>query len=324
MTNFNYQYEHLETVTDFVRWGGTLFQKAGLAFGHGTDNAFDDARVLVFHALKLPWDVPENYCLSRLTQTEKSEVTELFRHRIESRKPTPYLTGEAVFAGLSFYVSEATLVPRSPIAELIAQQFRPWVEPEAVTDILDLCTGSGCIGIASLQACPNAQVDLADISKDALAVAQRNIERYDLQGVVRAVESDLFSALSGKQYDLIVSNPPYVDAIEMAALPEEFHQEPRLGLEAGDDGLDLVRRILAQAAAHLKADGTLIVEVGVSQYYLERAYPEVPFYWFEFEHGGEGVFALQKSELETFQSIFDERQQASLSEATQSSTQSPT
>ncbi|AZR81799.1 50S ribosomal protein L3 N(5)-glutamine methyltransferase [Thiomicrospira sp. S5] len=307
MTNFNYQYEHLETVTDFVRWGGTLFQKAELAFGHGTDNAFDDARVLVFHVLRLPWEIPDNYWSARLSITEKREVTELFRQRIESRKPTPYLTGEAWFAGLKFYVSEATLVPRSPIAELIAEQYRPWVEPEAVTDILDLCTGSGCIGIASLQACPNAQVDLADISPDALAVAQRNIDRYDLKGIARAVESDLFSALEGKQYDLIVSNPPYVDAIEMSALPEEFHQEPRLGLEAGEDGLDLVRHILAEAAAHLKDDGTLIVEVGVSQYYLEQAYPEVPFYWFEFEQGGEGVFALQKSELETFQDIFDQR-----------------
>lgn len=307
MTNFNYQYEHLETVTDFVRWGGTLFQKAGLAFGHGTDNAFDDARVLVFHVLRLPWDIPDNYWSARLSITEKREVTELFRHRIESRKPTPYLIGEAWFAGLQFHVSEATLVPRSPIAELIAEQYRPWVEPEAVTDILDLCTGSGCIGIASLQACPNAQVDLADISPEALAVAQQNIDRYDLQGIARAVESDLFSALEGKQYDLIVSNPPYVDAIEMSALPEEFHQEPRLGLEAGEDGLDLVRHILAEAAAHLKEDGTLIVEVGVSQYYLEQAYPEVPFYWFEFEQGGEGVFALQKSELETFQDLFDAR-----------------
>ncbi len=307
MTNFNYQYEHLETVTDFVRWGGTLFQKANLAFGHGTDNAFDDARVLVFHVLRLPWDIPDNYWSARLSITEKREVTELFRQRIESRKPTPYLIGEAWFAGLQFYVSEATLVPRSPIAELIAEQYRPWVEPEAVTDILDLCTGSGCIGIASLQACPNAQVDLADISPDALAVAQQNIERYDLQGIARAVESDLFSALDGKQYDLIVSNPPYVDAIEMSALPEEFHQEPRLGLEAGEDGLDLVRRILADAAQYLKEDGTLIVEVGVSQFYLEQAYPEVPFYWFEFEHGGEGVFALQKSELDTFQDLFDDR-----------------
>lgn len=307
MTNFNYQYEHLETVTDFVRWGGTLFQKANLAFGHGTDNAFDDARVLVFHVLRLPWDIPDNYWSARLSITEKREVTELFRQRIESRNPTPYLIGEAWFAGLQFYVSEATLVPRSPIAELIAEQYRPWVEPEAVTDILDLCTGSGCIGIASLQACPNAQVDLADISPDALAVAQQNIDRYDLQGIACAVESDLFSALDGKQYDLIVSNPPYVDAIEMSALPEEFHQEPRLGLEAGEDGLDLVRRILADAAQYLKEDGTLIVEVGVSQFYLEQAYPEVSFYWFEFEHGGEGVFALQKSELDTFQDLFDDR-----------------
>uniref|UniRef100_Q31FD5 Ribosomal protein uL3 glutamine methyltransferase n=1 Tax=Hydrogenovibrio crunogenus (strain DSM 25203 / XCL-2) TaxID=317025 RepID=Q31FD5_HYDCU len=307
MTNFNYQYEHLETVSDFVRWGGTLFQKAGLSFGHGTDNAFDDARVLVFYALRLPWDIPETYLLSRLTITEKREVTDLFRQRIESRKPTPYLTGEAWFAGLKFKVSEATLVPRSPIAELIAQEYRPWVEPESVHRILDLCTGSGCIGLASLQACPNATVDLVDISPEALEVAQRNIEMYHLDDVATAIQSDLFSALSGRKYDLIVSNPPYVDAIEMDALPEEFHQEPRLGLEAGPDGLDLVRRILAEASAYLNEEGTLIVEVGVSQFYLEQTYPELPFYWFEFEHGGEGVFAIQKSELDAFQELLNQR-----------------
>jgi ribosomal protein L3 glutamine methyltransferase len=220
MTDFNYQYEGLETINDFIRWGGTLFQKADLFFGHGTDNAFDDARVLV---------------------------------------------------------------------------------------LFDLCTGSGCIGIASLQACEQAQVDLVDISEQALEVAQSNIEFYGLEGVATAVQSDLFSALEGRQYDLIVSNPPYVDEIEMSALPAEFQQEPELGLAAGTDGLDLVRKILAQAANYLKEDGTLIVEVGVSQFYLEQAYPELPLYWFEFEQGGEGVFAIQKSDLEAFQDILDER-----------------
>lgn len=307
MTNFNYQYEGLETVNDFVRWGGTLFQQADLFFGHGTDNAFDDAKMLVFHALRLPWDLPQNYWLSRLTNSEKAKVTELFRYRIESRKPTAYITGEAWFAGLTFKVSEATLVPRSPIAELIAQRYEPWVQPEAVETLLDLCTGSGCIGIASLQACPNAQVDLVDISEDALAVASENVARYQLEGIATPIQSDLFGALDGKRYDLIVSNPPYVDEIEMDALPEEFRQEPALGLAAGKDGLDLVRRILADAAQHLTEQGTLIVEVGVSQYYLEQAYPELPFYWFEFEQGGEGVFAIQKSELDTFQTLLDER-----------------
>ena len=307
MTNVNYQYEGLETVIDFVRWGGTLFRQANLFFGHGTDNAFDESKVLTFHVLNLPWEVPENYWLSRLTMVEKQQVTELFKRRIESRKPAAYLTGEAWFAGMRFKVNESTLVPRSPIAELIAQRYEPWVNPDRVTHVLDLCTGSGCIGIASLQAFPNATVDLADISTDALAVAQQNIELYGLQAVAFAIESDLFSALEGKQYDLIVSNPPYVDAIEMDALPAEFQQEPRLGLEAGKDGLDLVRKILAEAAHYLKDDGVLIVEVGVSQYYMEATYPELPLFWFEFEQGGEGVFAIQKSELEVFQAVLDER-----------------
>ncbi|MDX1795860.1 MAG: 50S ribosomal protein L3 N(5)-glutamine methyltransferase [Hydrogenovibrio sp.] len=307
MTNFSYQYEGLETVMDFVRWGGTLFQKSNLFFGHGTDNAFDDAKVLVFYALKLPWSTPETFMSARLTTAEKQQVTELFRQRIETRKPSAYLTGEAWFAGLRFIVNEHTLVPRSPIAELIQQQYRPWVEPDDVTAILDLCTGSGCIGIASLQACPNAEVDLVDISAEALAVARQNIELYGLEGTVHAIQSDLFAGVQGKRYDLIVSNPPYVDQIEMEALPDEFKQEPSLGLAAGEDGLDLVRKILAEAADHLTEEGTLIVEVGVSQYYLEQAYPEIPFYWFEFEQGGEGVFAIQKSELDVYQEILRER-----------------
>lgn len=305
MSNFNYQYDGLETVKDFIRWGGTLFQKADLYFGHGTDNAFDDAKVLVFFALKLPWELPEVYLLSRLTHAEKQQVTELFRQRIETRKPSAYLTGEAWFAGMRFIVNEATLVPRSPIAELIEKEYRPWVQPESVERILDMCTGSGCIGIASLQACPNATVDLVDISEDALTVAQKNIELYGLEDAVTAIQSDLFSSLEGRQYDLIVSNPPYVDQIEMEALPVEFQQEPALGLAAGHDGLDLVRKILAQAADHLVEDGTLIVEVGVSQYYLEQTFPQVPFYWFDFINGGEGVFAIQKSELEVYQEVFD-------------------
>ncbi|MPQ77127.1 50S ribosomal protein L3 N(5)-glutamine methyltransferase [Hydrogenovibrio sp. JE_KL2] len=305
MSNFNYQYDGLETIRDFIRWGGTLFQKADLFFGHGTDNAFDDAKVLVFYALKLPWELPESYLLARLTQAEKQQVTELFRQRVETRKPSAYLTGEAWFAGLRFIVNESTLVPRSPIAELIQKEYRPWVEPGNVERILDMCTGSGCIGIASLQACPNATVDLVDISTDALAVAEKNIALYGLEDSAVAIQSDLFSALEGRKYDLIVSNPPYVDQIEMDALPEEFRREPELGLAAGEDGLDLVRKILAQASQHLNEDGTLIVEVGVSQYYMEQVYPEVPFYWFEFDNGGEGVFALQKSELDVFQEVFD-------------------
>lgn len=300
MTNFNYQYDGLENVIDFVRWGGSLFRKNDLFFGHGTDNAFDEAKVLVFHVLQLPQHIPDNYWTARLTHAEKEEVVELFRRRIETRQPAAYLTGEAWFAGLRFIVSEATLVPRSPIAELIENRYAPWVDADSVTNVLDMCTGSGCIGIASLKAFPNAEVDLVDISTEALQIAQRNVELYHLEGVAHPIQSDLFSGLDGKQYDLIVSNPPYVDEIEMNHLPEEFQREPALGLAAGKDGLDLVRKILLEAPKYLKEDGVLIVEVGVSQYYLEQEYPDLPFYWFEFENGGEGVFAIQKSELELF------------------------
>mgnify|MGYP000004666398 CR=1 FL=1 len=305
MTNINYQFEGLENVTDFVRWGGTLFKRANLFFGHGTDNAFDEAKVLVFFALKLPLEVPDNYWQSKLTMPEKQQITELFQRRIETRKPAAYLTGEAWFSGIRFIVNESTLVPRSPIAELIAQRYEPWVEADSVTNVLDLCTGSGCIGIASLQAFPHAEVDLVDISPEALAVAQQNIDLYALNDFVHAIQSDLYSSLEGKKYDLIVSNPPYVDEIEMDALPEEFQQEPSLGLAAGHDGLDLVRKILAEAPKYLKDDGVLIVEVGVSQYFVEQTYPELPLFWFDFENGGEGVFAIQKSELELFQDVLD-------------------
>jgi len=307
VTNINYQNDCLENITDFVRWGGSLFKSANLFFGHGTDNAFDEARVLVFFALHLPDEIPENYWQARLSQQEKQQVTELFRQRIETRKPAAYLTGEAWFAGMRFVVNESTLVPRSPIAELINNGFQNWVETEQVESVLDMCTGSGCIGIATLQACSNAKVDLVDLSEEALKVAQQNIDQYGLNDFVTAIQSDLFSNLDGKKYDLIVSNPPYVDQIEMDALPEEFQQEPRLGLESGKDGLDLTRRMLAEASNYLNDDGVSIVEVGVSQFYLEQAYPELPFYWFEFEHGGEGVFAIHKSELEVYQDILDER-----------------
>lgn len=307
MSKISYQPDGLESVEDFIRWGGSLFEKAGLVFGHGTNNAFDDAKLLVLHAINLPWNLAGEYAQARLTYNERSQITELFQVRIESRKPVAYLIGEAMFAGLKFYVNEHTLVPRSPIAELIEQGFEPWVEAEQVERVLDLCTGSGCIGIAALKTLPMARVDLVDISPQALEVAQRNIERYQLEDVAQVIESDLFSALVGQRYDLIVSNPPYVDQIEMDALPPEFQAEPALGLAAGKDGLDLVRRILAQAAEHLTEEGVLIVEVGVSQYYLQQAYPELPFYWFEFEHGGEGVFAINRNELLVFQELLDER-----------------
>ncbi|WP_294945467.1 50S ribosomal protein L3 N(5)-glutamine methyltransferase [Sulfurivirga sp.] len=303
------QPEGLETLIDFIRWGASRFERAGLHYGHGTDNALDEARFLAFSALKLPWNLPERYWHSRLTLAERAELARLFDQRIETRKPAAYLVGEAWFAGLRFKVNEHVLVPRSPIAELIERQFDGWVDPEAVTRVLDLCTGSGCIGIASLQALPHARVDLADISPEALEVARENVVLHGLEGRAEVIHSDLFSALEGRRYDLILSNPPYVDAIEMAHLPPEYRQEPELGLAAGEDGLDLVRKMLADAKNYLTDNGVLIVEVGVSWMNLVEAYPELPFYWFEFERGGEGVFALNRSELEAFDDILQARRE---------------
>lgn len=308
MTNLDDSSESLETIQDFIRWGGTIFRQENLFFGHGTDNAFDDAKMLVLHVLSLPWDLPEIYYQSRLTKFERTKVIALFYERIHSRKPSAYLVGKAWFAGMEFNVNENVLVPRSPIAELISQKFSPWIDnPEKVTRILDMCTGSGCIGIASLQAFVNAEVDLVDISPEALMVARSNVNHYGLGKFAHVIESDLYSALEEKKYDLIISNPPYVDKIEMQDLPAEFHQEPRLGLEAGDDGLDLVRVIVAQAANYLTEDGVLVVEVGVSQFYMQQTYPELPLYWFEFENGGEGVFAISKSELDVYQDFLNDR-----------------
>jgi len=303
----DFRNDGLETLLDFIRWGAKLFTEAGLVFGHGTDNAFDEAIVMTCQKLLLPVERLEHYMNAKLTFSERSALTELYKQRIETRQPAAYLTGQARFAGLDFYVNQHTLVPRSPIAELIERGFQGWLEPEQVTRVLDLCTGSGCIGIASLQAFDNAQVDLVDISPQALDVAQKNIHRYSLEGQARAIKSDLFSALNGERYDVILSNPPYVDAIEMAALPPEYQAEPALGLAAGDDGLDLVRRILAEAANYLTPDGVLIVEVGVSQHFVEQVYEELPLFWFEFTQGGEGVFAISREELEMFDDLVQDR-----------------
>ncbi len=307
MSDINYQHDGLETIADFIRWGATLFERADLYYGHGTDNALDEAHFLVFSLLKLPWSLSDTYLTARLSVPERVAVTELFRQRIETRKPAAYLVGEAWFAGLKFRVNEHVLVPRSPIAELIQRGFDGWVDAEGTRRVLDLCAGSGCIGIACLQALPNATVDLADISTEALKVAQENIRLHGLEGIARTVRSDLFSNLQGERYDLIISNPPYVDAIEMAHLPPEFQREPALGLAAGEDGLDLVRIMLAEAKDHLTEQGVLIVEVGVSWMNLVETYPELPFYWFEFEQGGEGVFALNRSELEAFDTVLQQR-----------------
>ena len=286
----------LETLADFVRWGASAFQRANLHFGHGTSNAVDEALNLVLYGVGLDHDIPPWLLETRLTDAEKRAVFELLRQRVETRKPYAYITHQARFAGLDFYVDERVLVPRSPIAELIENAFEPWIEPERVHRILDLCTGSGCIAIACAHAFPDAQVDAGDISGQALEVARINVEKLRVQDRVRLYRSDVFKNLPAARYDIIVSNPPYVDTEDMAALPEEHRAEPALGLAAGTDGLDIVRRILMGAPDYLAPDGILVVEVGNSRWALEQAYPEVGFTWLEFQRGQAEVFLLNAAQ----------------------------
>ncbi len=288
----------LNTIRDFVRFGASQFRRAGLTFGHGTDNAFDEAAWLVLHALSMPPDLPDGWWDSCLVPAEKLRVEAALRERIGTRKPAAYLTRQAWFMGLPFYVDERVLVPRSPIAELIEARFSPWVDPDNVRRVLDLCTGSGCIGLAIGNVFPEAEIWLSDLSPGALAVARRNVREHAMEDRVQLVTSDVFDGLVDvPEFDLIVSNPPYVDADDMADLAPEFRHEPRLGLAAGRDGLDIVRRILAGARSRLTEGGVLIVEVGNSQPALEAAFPEIPFTWIEFENGGQGVFMLNRDDV---------------------------
>ena len=285
------------SLRQIVEWGAEQFDAAGLYFGHGTDNALDELAWLVAHVLKLPLDYEGVDVERLLSDTEKSSILTLMEKRIQERKPLAYLIHEAWFYGLPFYVDERVLVPRSPIAELIADGFQPWLGDHNVGHILEIGAGSACIAIACALAFPNARVDAADISADAMDVARINQQRYELEDRLELIQSDLFSALQGRRYDIIVSNPPYVDAEDMASLPEEFRHEPELGLTAGQDGLELVIPMLAQASDYLNPDGILIVEVGNSQPALEQRFPEVPFMWLEFEYGGQGVFMLDAATL---------------------------
>ena len=284
-------------VKDILRDLARQFEDAQLYFGHGTETAFDEAVYLVFTICHIPFDGDESVYEQDISEQNFRVIIDLANQRVKTRKPMAYLLGEAWFCGYPFIVNEDVLVPRSPIAELIQQQYTPWVQPEQLNRVLDLCTGSGCIAIATALEMPWVDVVGSDISSEALTVAKQNTAKYNLYERVQLVQSDVFEHVEG-QFDLIVSNPPYVDAHDIAAMPEEYRREPAdLALASGHDGLDCTRRILSEAAQYLTDDGVLIVEVGNSQVALAEAFPELPFTWLEFEFGGQGVFVLHRSDL---------------------------
>ncbi|NOQ13225.1 MAG: 50S ribosomal protein L3 N(5)-glutamine methyltransferase [Methyloprofundus sp.] len=294
----------LSTVRDYIRWGASRFAEAELFHGHGTVTALDDAAALVLHSLHLPYNLSESYFSAQLTVDERHKIVELINQRIKTRLPSAYLMHEAIFAGLPFYVDERVLVPRSPIAELIREQFSPWVEAEQIQHVLDLCTGSACIAIACAYAFPDALVDAVDLSEEALEVAKINVAKHELEEQLTLYHSDLFKALPAHKYDLIVSNPPYVAISEWERLPAEFHAEPEMGFTGGESGLDLVIKILVDAAEYISEQGILIVEVGSSAETLQTQFPEVPFYWLNFEQGGDGVFLLTAEQVFQFNKHF--------------------
>jgi ribosomal protein L3 glutamine methyltransferase len=285
------------TVLTLIERGARRLRRAGVFFGHGTDNAWDDSAALVLHALDLPHSAGRALFARRISGRGVARVDELFARRIAERIPAVYLTGETWFAGLPFHVDPRVLIPRSPLAELIERRFAPWVAPGRVRRILDVGTGSGCIAIASAKALPRARVDAVDISPEALEVAAGNVRRHRLGRRVRLIRSDHFSALAGERYDIIVANPPYVGRREMSGLPPEYRHEPSLALAAGRDGLDSVRVILREAGAHLLPHGLLIVEVGNTEAAVSRAFKRLPLLWLEFERGGGGVFLLTAEQL---------------------------
>ncbi|CBL45188.1 Adenine-specific methylase [gamma proteobacterium HdN1] len=298
--------DELDTIRDFIRWTVSSGYEHNIFLGHGYDDLWDEAVMLVLHALHLPWDIDARVQECRVTDREKEQILTLVQKRIVERIPTAYLIGRAWFAGLEFKVDDRVLIPRSPIGELIEKQFEPWIAAERVESILDLCTGSGCIGIACAHHFPDVIVDCVDISEAALDIAEENLQNLGLESQVNLIFSDLFEALDGRTYDIIVSNPPYVDERDMAELPTEYRHEPELGLEAGGDGLDIVRRILPELSRHLNPEGIAVIEVGNSMEALEQAYPHVPFTWIEFENSDGGVFILTKEEIDHYQRHFVE------------------
>jgi ribosomal protein L3 glutamine methyltransferase len=290
--------QELSTLRDLLRFSVSRFNEAGLFFGHGSDNAWDEAAYLLLHTLHLPLERLDPFLDARLTSTERADALRIIERRISERVPAAYLTNEAWLGEHRFYVDERVIVPRSFIAELLDEQLAPWIDdPWAVGSVLDLCTGSGCLAILAANAFPEAQVDAVDISPDALAVAARNVADYSLATRLRLVESNLFTGLSGKRYDLIISNPPYVNAESMALLPQEYRCEPALALASGEDGLDLVRRLLGEAREHLNPHGLLVVEIGHNREVLETAFPDTAFTWLDTAAGDQYVFLLRREDI---------------------------
>lgn len=299
--NINYFSEasaSLKTLRDCLRFTVSRFNEGELFFGHGSENSFDEAAYLILHTLHLPLDRLEPFLDARLTQSEIYDVLNIIEKRVEQRIPAAYLTNQAWLGEHSFYVDERVIVPRSFISELLREQLFPWLEnPDEVNSVLDMCTGSGCLAILAAQAFPFAEVDAVDLSADALDVAQYNVTDYELDNRINLIESDLFAELAGKRYDIIISNPPYVDAPSVTALPPEYKHEPKLALGSGTDGLDATRTILEHAAKHLTENGLLIVEIGHNRDALEAAYPDLPFTWLDVSAGDEYVFMLHRNDL---------------------------
>ena len=292
--------DDLRTAQDFWRWAASRFSEHDLFYGHGTVNAWDEAGALVMQSLELPHHYIEAIGSCRLTRSERQLIAERTAERINSRRPLPYITGKAYFCNLEFIVDERVLIPRSPIAELIQNRFQPWLGEREPGRILDLCCGSACIAIACAHAFPEARIDASDISADALDVAEQNVAAYQLEEQVALIQSDGLTELVGEQYDLIVCNPPYVDAEDFASVPPEYQHEPALALESGEDGLDFVRRLLNEAAQFLTPGGLLICEVGNSMRHVIDQFPNVPFTWLEFEHSDDGVFLISREELRQY------------------------
>lgn len=290
----------LHSIGDILAWGETQFSKAKIYFGHGTDNAWDEAVSIVRYVMHFPPDVDRSVLELVPTDVEKDAILELLQRRIDERIPAAYLTHEAWFAGLSFYVDQRVLIPRSPIAELIEKQFRPWINPDQVKHIIDIGTGSGCIAIAAAIAFPQAIVDATDISDEALQVAKINVKKHNVADRINLIKSDVFGDVPPKAYDIILSNPPYVALSEQSGLPAEYHHEPSGALFAGVTGLDIVEQILQQAIDHLTKYGILIIEVGNSERAIIEKFPRVPFLWLNFERGGDGVFILTKDQLKKY------------------------